>query len=79
MAFGGARWWRAVIIGSFAHAVIVGMAPLAACKGDMAWRLHKKKLEKAVDDLTNPALRPVQRDRESCMQAAEEYVETEKV
>ena len=45
---------------------------------DLAWRLHKKKCEMAVDDLTNSELRPIQLEREHRGQTAEEYVKMEK-
>ena len=43
---------------------------------DMAWRLHnKKKCEKAVGDMTNLELKPVELEHESSLQASEAYVE----
>ena len=45
---------------------------------DLAWRLHKKKCEMAVDDLTNSELRPIQLEREHRGQTADEYVKMEK-
>jgi hypothetical protein len=46
---------------------------------DLAWRLHKKKCEIAVDDLINSELRPIKLERESPSQATKEYAETERV
>ena len=65
----------ACITSSFAHAVMfVGTGTRS--KMDLASRLHKKKCVKAVEhSMTNPELRPTQRECESNLQAAGAYVE----